>query len=541
MNGQAIGGQGGCAPTFPVSAFRWIVLIALLVSEVLWLSLRFDAPAEGALPGGAMAWLIGSADAIARIGIGFAGAFLVLAGKRLAQVFRGFEASPAIRLAAWSAAHFIALAAFAALTAGLFSTNLPQARQLLLVFAWLVSGASVVTAWLFMLATPESWGRLLVRERLTLLYAFCIGVLVWAAGIGVQKLWRPLSDASMSGAYGLLKLVYPDAFQDAAKRLVGTNSFVVEMAPQCSGYEGIALVSAFVATYLWIFRRELRFPHSLALLPLGVVAIWLTNILRIALLIAVGSSLSPRIAAGGFHSQAGWIMFSMVSLGLVALAHRMFFFWRESTPRVTAYGGSGMAAPLIVPLLVFLAATMLVTSVSSEPMDYYLVGVVLALAALLYYRAAYRRLLWDFSWVAVGIGVAVFAMWMLLVPNAAQAALALPAKIREAPVWAQAGWLFFRLVGMVMVVPVIEELAFRGYLLRKLVAKNFENVDPRRFSWLAMLVSSVLFGVMHENWLAGFCAGSAFAVAVYLRGKLADAILAHITANGLIALAAVLN
>jgi membrane protease YdiL (CAAX protease family) len=45
----------------------------------------------------------------------------------------------------------------------------------------------------------------------------------------------------------------------------------------------------------------------------------------------------------------------------------------------------------------------------------------------------------------------------------------------------------------------------------------------------------VLFGALHARWLAGALAGMLYAVAVYRRGELADAVLAHATTNALIA------
>jgi CAAX prenyl protease-like protein len=110
------------------------------------------------------------------------------------------------------------------------------------------------------------------------------------------------------------------------------------------------------------------------------------------------------------------------------------------------------------------------------------------------------------------------------------------ARLAEMPVWLATGWIIFRVLGSVLTVPIAEELAFRGYLLRKLVATDFEKVAPGTFSWLSFVVSSVLFGLMHDNWLAGTLAGAGFAAALYQRGQVSDAIAAHITSNALIGL-----
>jgi CAAX prenyl protease-like protein len=84
---------------------------------------------------------------------------------------------------------------------------------------------------------------------------------------------------------------------------------------------------------------------------------------------------------------------------------------------------------------------------------------------------------------------------------------------------------------------VVEELAFRGYLNRRLIAADFQSVPPTRFTWLSFAASSLLFGALHgANWLPCCLAGMLFALALYHRGRLGDAITAHVTTNSLLAL-----
>jgi len=86
-------------------------------------------------------------------------------------------------------------------------------------------------------------------------------------------------------------------------------------------------------------------------------------------------------------------------------------------------------------------------------------------------------------------------------------------------------------LGYVVVVPFAEELAFRGYLTRRLIAADFTRVEAGRFTWPSFLVSSLAFGLLHDP-LAGTLAGMLFALALYRRGRLWDAVLAHAIANG---------
>jgi CAAX prenyl protease-like protein len=152
---------------------------------------------------------------------------------------------------------------------------------------------------------------------------------------------------------------------------------------------------------------------------------------------------------------------------------------------------------------------------------------------LWHYRAAYRLLFASWSWEPVGGGALVFGIWAWLVPGEGAA----PARLAEWPAWLAAGWVLFRVIGSVVTVPLAEELAFRGYLIRKLAAWDFEEVRHGHFTWFSFVASSLLFGFLHQHLLAGALAGAAFALALYRRGLVGDAILAHVTANALIAVA----
>jgi len=89
----------------------------------------------------------------------------------------------------------------------------------------------------------------------------------------------------------------------------------------------------------------------------------------------------------------------------------------------------------------------------------------------------------------------------------------------------------------VIAVPLAEELAFRGYLLRKLISDAYETVPLHRFTWFSFTASSAAFGLLHgERWLAGTLAGMGFALAMYRRGHIGDAVAAHATANGLLSI-----
>ena len=298
----------------------------------------------------------------------------------------------------------------------------------------------------------------------------------------------------------------------------------------------MGLIVVFLAAVLVLRRRTYRLPRALLLLPLGVVAMWLANVVHIALLIAVGVQISPTVAVQGFHSQAGWLAFNGIALGLVLASRRIGFFIR-SDPGAEEGEYTNPTAAYLVPMLAILATTMITGAFSSDFDWFYPLRIVAAVAALWYFQRYYAALQWTWSWPAAAIGAVTFVLWIALEPaptgSAAETALGM-GLVRLGSVWSTA-WLVFRVIGSVVTVPLAEELAFRGYLTRRLIASEFQEVPLGRFTWLSFLLSSALFGVLHGRWLAGVVAGMLYAAALYRRGELADAVVAHATTNALIA------
>ena len=97
-------------------------------------------------------------------------------------------------------------------------------------------------------------------------------------------------------------------------------------------------------------------------------------------------------------------------------------------------------------------------------------------------------------------------------------------------------WIALRVIGSVIIVPVIEELAFRGYLQRRLISADWLAVAQDRLTPFAVLGSATAFGMLHGAWLPGILSGILFSLMTRLRGRLIDAIIAHAVANALIAI-----
>lgn len=150
--------------------------------------------------------------------------------------------------------------------------------------------------------------------------SFAAGLVAWGAGQASSALSHPLQRLTSKAVFAFVATFRADAFHDADAFVVGTPRFEVEIAPACSGYEGIGLIVVFQVVFLWTHRRVLRFPWSLILIPLGALIAACANVVRLAVLVLVGEQ-APAVAQGGFHSYAGALLFSGIALLTAFAAH----------------------------------------------------------------------------------------------------------------------------------------------------------------------------------------------------------------------------
>jgi uncharacterized protein len=89
----------------------------------------------------------------------------------------------------------------------------------------------------------------------------------------------------------------------------------------------------------------------------------------------------------------------------------------------------------------------------------------------------------------------------------------------------------FRLTSAVIVVPIVEELFWRSFLMRWIDRREFLELDPRRASPRALALSSAVFALAHPLWLAGLLAGLLYGWIYRRSANLWYAIAAHAATN----------
>lgn len=95
------------------------------------------------------------------------------------------------------------------------------------------------------------------------------------------------------------------------------------------------------------------------------------------------------------------------------------------------------------------------------------------------------------------------------------------------------GWTLtlVRLGGSALVIAVIEEFFWRGFLYRWLIDRDFTRLDLARFDWEAFAIMCVLFGSAHNRWLAGIVAGVAYGLLTIKTRDIWAASVAHVVTN----------
>lgn len=138
---------------------------------------------------------------------------------------------------------------------------------------------------------------------------------------------------------------------------------------------------------------------------------------------------------------------------------------------------------------------------------------------------------WQEGAVTVGAGLLVYALWVRMDwPWAIQGDLTDydPFVAGSSLGLVLAG---IRLFGASVIVPIMEELFWRSFLIRYIIQSNFLAVRLGTYTIGSFAVTVVLFGLEHNLWLAGMMAGVVYNLLLYWTGRLWPCVMAHAITN----------
>ena len=328
------------------------------------------------------------------------------------------------------------------------------------------------------------------------------------------------------------------AFDDEGYPVIGDDTFVVDVRPTCSGYEGITLIILFLILFLPLLRRAYS-KFQVFLIGLGcLAATFLMNSVRIALMMYVGEHISDKVAVNGFHTHFG--IFSLLTIACICMA---FVAKKQSIFSSNIHNVDVGLAPLdqknhdfimLLPMVVTLGSSIILGMFEDGFNWLYPAPILLGSLALI---SVWKKI--DVDWsriqiVPVVVGVIVFGIWIFLIPENKEYEQKFVMNLYEYGHLRAIAWLVIRALGSSLFIPIAEELAFRG-VLWNYIEELLDRKTNRIIGNIIVLgATSVCFGLLHSDIVAAVIAGLAYG-ALRLSGYgVLGPIVAHVVTNSMI-------
>jgi len=193
----------------------------------------------------------------------------------------------------------------------------------------------------------------------------------------------------------------------------------------------------------------------------------------------------------------------------------------------------------VAPFLVFLALTICQGQFgAASAYWFYLAKTIVGVWLIWEMRPFVSEMRWAISWEAIAVGILIFAIWVGLDSF-------YPHPMKNNSAWnpnlqfgenSMLAWFFVatRILGSTFVVPPLEEVFYRSFLYRYIANQNFLSVPLNKFLPLPFFATALIFGLSHNEWLAGIICGAAFQWLVIRKNRLGDAMTAHAVTNFLL-------
>ena len=192
--------------------------------------------------------------------------------------------------------------------------------------------------------------------------------------------------------------------------------------------------------------------------------------------------------------------------------------------------------PRVFPFAVFMTFVILESTFTSDVYLIYIVKSIVVGLILLHFRSKYSEINLSASFkdicAAVAVGVVVFILWINMTWDFAilgEPRNSNPYRLLSSGTLTIA--IFFRIYGSSVVVPVMEELFWRSFLIRWIDNNDFLSVKIGTFTLRSFVITVLLFGSEHSLWLAGIAAGIIYNLFLYYRKSIFLCIISHSVTN----------
>lgn len=323
--------------------------------------------------------------------------------------------------------------------------------------------------------------------------------------------------------------------------VIETANIKIGFTQPCSGFQSIGLYLMIMLGYLLFNKHTIGLQRSIVLFLTSIIFLFVFNIVRVAFLVVIADRFSYDIAMNGFHSSSGWFYLIIITALSIFALDTSKSRVKNCSPNV----GNNInnyaqfeGLDLVVPLMIYIGSSIIVKMATGQFNWLYPVPVVITGAYLFYKWHDFRQQLQSFGLLSVLIGVVVGVCWVYFIPDNAAYNASVDHMINSTDRYIFLGWLVFRVIGAIFVVPFIEEIAFRGYIFHQINTYSEQRLQAThtQSQVLAVLASGFLYGLFHSDMIAATLEGVTYGLIRAKAGRISDAIICHGTANAVLAL-----
>lgn len=166
----------------------------------------------------------------------------------------------------------------------------------------------------------------------------------------------------------------------------------------------------------------------------------------------------------------------------------------------------------------------------------YMIRCIIGLAAIAYFWKQYDEIKVKFDFLAWIVGLGLIIIWIgfdLLARHYGWTFFGVStASLKPFDTSFPYVVIAFKIIGMVIVAAVVEEMFMRSFLIRFFTDVNkWDKIPIGTFNWLSFIATVLIFGFLHGLWFVGILSGIIFNLWLYYRKDMFSCIQCHAAAN----------
>ena len=192
----------------------------------------------------------------------------------------------------------------------------------------------------------------------------------------------------------------------------------------------------------------------------------------------------------------------------------------------------------VLPMAAFMAFTLIEGNLPQYAVPLYIGKALLITILLLVFRRPLKDIRFDAKMLipAIAVGLAVFVEWIVIDPITPHFAF-LGKRSSTNPLAAfpdptqRALFLAVRFYGLAIMVPLMEEIFWRSFLLRWITKPEYEELPLGTYNMTAFVAVAAIFGFAHQEWLAAIICAASYALLLRQTKSLFACVVAHGVTN----------